>query len=311
VTLAAAGLSAIALVSGVHLSWVRGDAAADCPDAAAVEAEVAARLGENPFARAPTQFIEAAVDRRNDTFEVSIAMRGADGKRIGNRSLASNAPDCRSIATAAALTIAILIDPDALLRAAPPPPPPPPPPPRVASAAATREARLTASGAAAWGALPGTAFGVELGATVDVTRRAAVGVLGGFFPDRRTAPPDDGFAFGLSTIEGLGCFIALREGPADLRAELCLGLAAGLLDVVVYAPMPVSPGERWTFAAAQLARATIPIFRSGMLELGVEATEPFPRRSFFVEGRPAGMDTVFTQPTWGVKGLVGLGLRWR
>jgi hypothetical protein len=288
---------------------VRGDAAADCPDAATVEAEVAARLGDNPFGRAPTQFIEAAIDRRNDAFEVSIAMRGPDGKRIGNRSLTSNAPDCRSIATAAALTIAILIDPEALVRAAPPPPvpPPPPPPPR----APTREARLTASGAVAWSSLPGTAFGVELGATADVTRRAAVGVIGSFFPDRRTAPPDDGFAFGLSTVEALGYFIALRKGPAGLRAELCLGFAAGLLDVVVYAPMPVAPGERWTFAASQLARVTIPIYRSAMLELGVEATEPFPRRSFFVEGRPAGMDTVFTQPTLGVKGLVGLGLRWR
>ena len=109
---------------------MRGDGAGICPDAAAIEAEVAERLGSNPFARAPTQFIEAIVTQKPAGFQVTIAMRAADGKLLGNRALTSSPGDCRSIATAAALTIAILIDPDALARApAPKPPPPPPPPP--------------------------------------------------------------------------------------------------------------------------------------------------------------------------------------
>ena len=59
-----------------------------------------------------------------------IAMRGADGKLLGNRALTSSPGDCRSIATAAALTIAILIDPDALARAPAPKPPPSAPTPQ-------------------------------------------------------------------------------------------------------------------------------------------------------------------------------------
>ena len=42
-----------------------------------------------------------------------------------------------------------------------------------------------------------------------------------------------------------------------------------------------------------------------MAEIGLEATEPLPRRAFFVEGRPAGMDTVFTQPVVDGGGLGG------
>ena len=61
---------------GVHLSWVRDGTAAGCPDAAAIEGQVVARLGENPFARAPSQFIEALVARPADAFQVTIAMRG-------------------------------------------------------------------------------------------------------------------------------------------------------------------------------------------------------------------------------------------
>ncbi|HZL18602.1 MAG TPA: hypothetical protein VFG23_12745, partial [Polyangia bacterium] len=111
---------------GVHLSWVRGDGAAGCPDAGFIEAQVAARLGDAPFRRPPTQFVEALVTRPAQTLLVAIAMRGADGALLGSRTLTSAADDCRSVANAAALTIAILIDPDALLRAAPPAPAPKP-----------------------------------------------------------------------------------------------------------------------------------------------------------------------------------------
>jgi hypothetical protein len=112
---------------GGHLSWGRADGAGVCPDASAIEAEVSERLGDNPFARTPTQFVEAVVTQKPTGFEVAIAMRASDGKLLGNRSLTSSPGDCRSIATAAALTIAILIDPDALARARAPKPPPPPP----------------------------------------------------------------------------------------------------------------------------------------------------------------------------------------
>jgi hypothetical protein len=124
--------------------------------------------------------------------------------------------------------------------------------------------------------------------------------------------PSDGFAFGLSTGEVDGCFVPLG-GRAGLRGELCAGLSAGILHAVVYASTPLAPGERWTFAATQLMRLVIPLpfCHAGVLEAGLGLAEPFPRRAFFVEGQPAGMDTVFTQPALAATGFVGLGLRWR
>ncbi len=176
---------------GVRLSWVRGEGAGSCPDANAIEAEVVGRLGSNPFARQPTQFIEAMVTQRPDGHQVNIAMRAADGKLLGNRALTSTAPDCRSVATAAALTIAIMIDPDVLARApavvpsAPPAPPPEPTPPPPEPAPSFPPGRVTALVGAGWGLLPGVAPGAGLAATADVSRRAALGSVHRVLP--RTA----------------------------------------------------------------------------------------------------------------------------
>jgi hypothetical protein len=273
---------------------------------------VSDRLGSSPFSRAPTQFIEAVVTQKAEGFQVSIAMRGAEGKLMGSRALTSSPGDCRSIATAAALTIAIMIDPDALARLpAPKPPPPPPAPP--SSGARFPAGRVSALAGAGWGLVPGVAPGAGLGATLDVSGPIAVSVAAVLFPEQRTDPPDDGFAFGLTYGEALGCFLplALLAPAAKPRLELCAGGTAGVLHAVVYSATPAAPGQRWTFAAAQQARVVIPVYRAVVAEIGVEATEPLPRRAFFVEGRPVGMDTVFTQPVITLAGWGGVGLRWK
>ena len=294
---------------GVHLSWVRGDGAGICPDAGAIEAEVSERLGSNPFARAPTQFIEAIVTQKPAGFEVSIAMRASDGTLLGNRSLTSSPGDCRSIATAAALTIAILIDPDALARA-PAPKPTVAPTPQVAAGPRLPGGRVTAIGGAGWGLVPGVAAGAGLAVTVDVARPIAVGLLALFYPESRTAAPDDGFGFGLTYAELVGCWVPLAPETA-LRLEVCAGATAGVLHAVVFSGTPTEPGQRWTFGAAQLTRVIIPIYQGLVAEIGLEVTKPLPRRAFFVEGRPVGMDTVFVQPVVTVAGWGGIGLRWK
>lgn len=312
---AAPGEGDRAALPGVHLSWVRAEGAGLCPDAAAIEAEVAERLGGNPFARAPTQFIEAVVTQKAEAFQVTIAMRGVGGTLLGSRALTSSPGDCRSIATAAALTIAILIDPDALARA-PAPKPPPPTAPAAAAASGGRfpSGRLTALAGAGWGLVPGVAPGAALAATVDGPEPFAFGITAVLFPEQRTDAPDDGFAFGLTYGELAGCWVPVAEAAAArLRLELCAGVAAGLLHAVVFAGTPTAPGQRWTFAPAQLTRLIIPlpIMRGVVAEIGVEATEPLPRRAFFVAGRPVGMDTVFVQPAVTLAGWGGVGLRWK
>jgi hypothetical protein len=300
---------------GVHLSWVRDESAAGCPDAAAIETQVAGRLDDNPFIRAPGLFIEATVRRDAGLYRASIAMRDRDGTLVGSRALTSGAADCGSIAAAAALTIAILIDPDALVRPPPAPAPPAPAPPAVPTPAAPAPAerpavagRVVLSALGGAGLLPRAALGAAISATVDLGRRAAVGAAVGFFPERRFSDPSGDFAFGLSSGELTGCFV---PHAGHVRWELCAGVLAGALHAVVYAPEPVRPGQRWYGAATQLTRVVVPIRGALVVEAGLEALEPFPRRSFFVEGRPAGMDTVFTQPYVAVAGWAGVGLKWR
>ena len=302
---------------GVHLSWVRGEGAGACPDAAVIEAEVSERLGSNPFARAPTQFIEAIVTQKAAGFEVTIAMRGAEGNLLGSRALTSSPGDCRSIATAAALTIAILIDPDALARAPAPKPPPPPPVPAPEAARASFPAgRVTALAGAGWGLVPGVAPAAGLAATIDVASPIAISVAAVFVPESRTAAPDDGFAFGLTYGEVVGCLVPIGQvaPTAHLRLELCAGATFGLLHAVVFSGTSTDPGQRWTFAAAELTRLIIPItpiFQGLVVEIALEATQPLPRHAFFVEGRPAGMDTVFTQPVSALAGWAGVGVIWK
>ena len=313
---APAGAAGPATLPGVHLSWVRGDGASVCPDAAAIEAEVTERLGASPFARAPTQFIEAVITQKTEGFQVTIAMRGGEGKLLGSRALTSSPGDCQSIATAAALTIAILIDPDALARApAPKPAPPPPPQPAAGAAPGNRmpAGRVTALAGAGWGLVPGVAPGAGLAATVDAPGPFAIGVTAVLYPEQRPDPPDDGFAFGLTYGELAGCWLPLAQlaPAARLRVELCAGAAVGVLHAVVFAATPTAPGQRWTFAPAQLTRLIIPIYGGLVGELAVEATEPLPRRAFFIAGRPAGMETVFAQPAVTLAGWGGVGLRWK
>jgi len=155
-----------------------------------------------------------------------------------------------------------------------------------------------------------------LAATIDVAVPVAVSLAAVFIPEQRTAAPDDGFAFGLTYGELVACYVPLAHlAPSvGVRLELCAGGTIGLLHAVVFSATPTDPGQRWTFGAAELTRFIIPlspIFQGLVAELGVEATQPLPRRAFFVEGRPVGMDTVFTQPVVTLAGWAGVGVRWK
>src|SRR5262249_6019499 len=157
------------------------------------------------------------------------------------------------------LTIAILIDPDALARAPAPKPAPPAAPPPPEPAARFPAGRVSALAGAGWGLVPGGAPGGGLSATIDLPGPVAPGLATLFFPEQRTDPPDDGFAFGLTYGELTGCWLPVKQfAPAALlRLELCAGGTAGVLHAVVFSGTPTAPGQRWTFAAAQLTRVII------------------------------------------------------
>jgi hypothetical protein len=246
-------------------------------------------------------------------------MRDAVGVLMGTRALSSTAPDCGVISRAAALTIAILIDPDAWGREAPSTPtaspaePGPPAVPKLHSASEPERwpdagGRIVALAMTGTGFSPDITTGPALAGSVYVSRRIAISGLVGFFPEHRTTGAVGDFAFGLSYGELAGC-LALPLWGASLW-ELCGGLLGGALHIVVYSPEPANPGQRWTAAASERTRVVLPLFGRTVLELGVGASEPFTRRSFYVGGAPPGMDTVFTQPAVAFAGWAGLGVHW-
>ncbi len=303
---------------GVRLSWVRGPSAVGCPDASTIETDTVRRLGHNPFAGQPTSFIEALVTREMESYRVTILMRDAQGKLLGSRVLTSGASDCQTLATAAALTIAILIDPDAVARSsaeAPPKPPAGPPPalPSTDKAAADppaggRAGRATAMGIAGRGLLPRTALGAGLALTLDVGRYGAVGTIVGLFPDQRSRISGGDFGFGLSSAQFLGCFA--RSNPM-IRWEVCAGGMVSALHVVVYAAVPEDPGEKWAVGVTAMARSIIKLVGPAVLEVSLSATDVWPRRTFVVAGRPPGADTVFTQGAVALAASIGVGVGWR
>ncbi len=303
---------------GVRLSWVRGPSATDCPDAATIEADTVRRLGHDPFARRAVHFIEAVVTREVESYRVTILMRDGEGKLLGSRVLTSGASDCRPLATAAALTIAILIDPEALARTSDEAPARAParlapPPPGTGEASpqghkARWAGRAMATGLVGWGYLPEAAFGAALATTVELGRYGAVGSVIGVFPEQRSTINGGDFAFGLSFAQLMGC--VARPGTI-VRWELCGGGVLSALHVVVYAPLPEDPGQKWSVGATETIRSIVKLIGTAVLEVGVSATEAWPRRAFFIAGRPTGMDTVFVQPAIALAAWIGVGLGWQ
>src|SRR5262249_3996318 len=142
-----------------------------------------------PFRETPTQFIEAQI-RRDGSWTAEIFLRDASGASRGNRVFTSNAPTCASLASVVALSIAIIIDPDVMIRqfsddelwspAAAPAPGARPPRPRAARGV------LLALGGGGWGVLPRFSPGFGLAGEVALTPRLALRVGGVVLPEVRT-----------------------------------------------------------------------------------------------------------------------------
>ena len=102
---------------GVSFSWVRGDGAQSCPGRAELAAEVARRLGYDPFQPAFGQSLEGVVERTSDRWQVVLYARDAEGVMVGRRELDSEEQGCAALGDAVALAMALAIDPEAALRA--------------------------------------------------------------------------------------------------------------------------------------------------------------------------------------------------
>lgn len=222
------------------MSWVRLPGAENCVTSRDLSRAVESRL-HRPALGAPAEtdvaiegYVEAVPE---GGFHSVVTITDTHGKLVGKRELDGKGSDCREMDAPLALTIALMIDPDAAfsataepVRKPPPAPPslPPPPVPRVKPPAF----RLVASAGAmvGFGVLPGTAKGAWVGGALEPRRLFPFELEGRFWLDEKVTKDGISVAFTRTTFRVLGC--PLDVGIGTFRLGACAGLDAGVLTAI-------------------------------------------------------------------------------
>jgi hypothetical protein len=300
----------------MRLSWVRSEAAASCPDAGHVEADVEQRLGWSPFIRssAASESIEALVSRDNDVWRAAIELRAADGTSIGSRTVESPAATCASLSAAAGLAIALMIEP--LLPPKPQPsatplptkPPPVQPPPAVTAPTNTSPTHTDDQSASAHGTsaeahgtlalgvvavsrvLPRAAVGVTVSGSAQVYERLYAAVSASFLPEQHLRQDNADVGFGMTLASVGPCYRIPLHSNWSITS--CVSLLVGSLEITVTSPEPIAPGARVWWAASTGLRLG---WNSGPFEaaLGIDALAHFTRHSYLIDRSEPQMSTSF------------------
>lgn len=315
--LAAAGLSALAARAEppLSLSW---RAPEGCPSRETVLAEVTRLLGRD-HARSSIQ-AEATVDKSGDGHRLRVILRGDKTPRV--REL--TAPTCEELGDAAALILALAIDPSAVASA----PPravesdagaPPSPPPSVDAGVAQKEPSAPPSAppkdpprppprrsAAAEGPPPApkslrthAQIGLEIGAFRGAIPRAQVGLafampplrleVAGMFAwgGRISAPsvPTAGAELWLAGGSLSGCFERALEGDARApSAALCAFFEAAPVSAASFGVTSPDRAVAPWIAPGAQLLVRWPFSRRAALRLDVGLAIPVVELSFNIEG---------------------------
>jgi hypothetical protein len=327
----------------VELSWVRGEGAEGCPDARALRAAASSRLGRDPFGVAGAMSIEVVVAREAGTLVARIYARDSTSAQLGSRTLRSEAESCASLAEAAALAIALVIDPEAVERQArardrpqraaaqqasdaspaelpreradraAPAAQAEPATNRGVASAARRERATPVAAQQTWvnvhalgsaGLLPGEpALGASLSADLPVHGPWGARAGLSYWPERTTETLGGRFGFGLTAGSLAACIHALPDGAVG--ASACAGGWLGSIHAVVYQLEPTAPGDRLWGGLSLAAELHARLGRSFRLSLGAQALAPATRHRFTVRARAG---AVFRQSPVTGTALLGAGV---
>jgi len=213
------------------LHWTRAPGAERCIDAATLTAAVEARIGRSVFTtdRDPAVTIEGHVRPGDRGWHVTVTVRGAD--TAGERELDEPAPDCRALDDALVLVIALIVDPDAVMREPAPPQPPSPPPPAAVPVTPPPPAppapisrpwhiEAVAGVIGAGFVLPGGSIGGSLGVSIDAPTLPPVLVRGTLWREDEHDEAAQGARFRLITA-------GLAMCPQAWQLALCGGVELG------------------------------------------------------------------------------------
>jgi hypothetical protein len=287
----------------VELRW---EAPPGCPDRSKIDADLARFLAHGAQ-RDPTPVeIDARVEKSGEKFVLTLAVRAS----AGAIEKTMRADDCKVLASAVALVVAVLLDPTAVVetvereRVAPPPPPvepkPAPAPKREPTPKPKPRPRLEVQGlvrpfaAGSFGPLPrfGVATGGLLGVRIGRARIEAHAIWDA--PQRaRASGTDAGARLDLWALGPRGCFAPRWR---TLEVPVCLGGEIGRMR-----------GRGFGLSVSRSARATWAAFTAGATLLwvplrwiavggGVDAVVALTRPSFVIDDigrvhrpRPAGV----------------------
>jgi hypothetical protein len=298
-----------------ELSWVRDASARDCPDPRAMRAEVADRLGRDPFGPGPGPTIEATAEHSDIAWSAHIAAYGTDGRLIGERELTSAAGDCTSLAAATALAVALVIDPDAVARATAAREAfagKPTPPAQPAETAVRRSPPADDDGLVSWvdlraiasaGLLPGFAPGVALSADLALSSWFSLSAALSHWPEQKKSSGSGAIAFGLSAASLAACAEPVALDAVGVAA--CAGAWLGSLHSVIYELIPTAPGDRLWSALSAGARIYAPRASAVRASLALDALAPLTRQRFTVGGQRG---TAFRQGAVAFHAQLGVGV---
>jgi hypothetical protein len=320
------------------LAWVRDDGAESCPAGHDFADEVTRRLGRSPFDERAPRSIEIRVEREATEFRSRVLVRERDGSVTGRRVLSS--PDCAALFSATALAVALVIDPDTMLRGdatatqatavfeRPEPAQKPPstqaaPPARAAGAATpdngtatsppprARRERASASlnAALTLGLLPQATPGVELRVLARAGAHWQIGA-GALYATTGTVTAE-GASFGVGlTAFSLSGLLAFAETTAvGVGAEA--GVWAGALHVTVRpdgngsAVTPTHPGDFPFLAASGGLYLRGHLSEAWFLDARALGLISLVRRELEVTGAGS---PVWTEPVVGALMTAGLGV---
>lgn len=314
--------------TSARLSWVRGEGASRCPDAAFVAARVVAHLhGVDPFTAPAAISVEAFVDRDEEGWHARIYDRDAAGALLGARSFDSDDADCEGVAQASALSIALTLNHGMLPPAAPPvtappvaaPPataPPataPPviaesrtPAPRPLSPRPRLELSSSARVAIATGFTPAPSALFAL--HTEGTARGRLRWMAEALTTTATSP-DDAATYAFRFFGGrLGaCFEAWQSRAVSL--EGCAALTAGGIALTVTdAAVNDAATGLWVGASLDAVARFTPL-RPLLFEAGVSASTPFVRPRYEdVANRSPDRALVYESPQIAAMAWLGAGV---
>lgn len=296
---------------GYRLELVRGEGAGSCPGAAALEREVARRLGRDPFSASAERGIEIVIERAEGKWRARLFLRLGEASEDAARSLESEAPDCEELSKAVALSVALAIAPE--LPPLPPPPPPSPPKPACPAAIliappppkATLHGALALRAAFSPNLLPQPVFGAALSMTLRGELLGA-NVGGYFYPQQQLESAGARLGFGLSTAFASACLWPRTREP---QVWSCLGAQLGALHAVVFSPAPERPGDRVWLAASSELGVRQAVFGRVFVEGGAAAFFPLLRQRFAIVSEAGAAQLAYEQRPAVVEGFLGLGLR--